>query len=195
MDSKPTTDDIKRSRTMSRIRSKDTSIELALRKALWNAGIRYRKNYTKLPGTPDIAITKHKIAIFCDGEFWHGKDWESKKGRIQSNRDYWIKKIERNIDRDTEVNRVICGNGWTVIRFWGNEIHDKLTDCVEEIQDIIFQSKIDSDNSDLIVCDRYPCGLINNDYDGNIVESDPLRYDTRDLPCFEPPFENPCQNL
>ena len=194
MESKPTTDDIKRSRTMSRIKSKDTSIELALRKALWGAGIRYRKNYAKLPGTPDIAITKYKIAIFCDGEFWHGKDWESKRGNIQSNHDYWIEKIERNIGRDIEVNRVICGNGWTVIRFWGNEILDRVADCVEEIQGIIFQSKIDSHSSNQITCDRYPCWLLRNDDGGNTNESDPLRYDAMDLPCFDSSFGSPCQD-
>ena len=97
MKGRATTDDVIRSRTMSRIKSKDTSIEVALRKALWNAGIRYRKNYRKLPGTPDIAITKHKVAVFCDGEFWHGKDWESKKDKIHSNRDFWIKRLSATL--------------------------------------------------------------------------------------------------
>jgi len=194
MKSKPVTDDAKRSYTMSRIKSKDTSIEVALRKALWKAGIRYRKNYNKLPGTPDIAITKHKIAVFCDGEFWHGKDWESKKSKIQSNREYWINKIERNINRDIDVNRVVCGNGWTVMRFWGNEIRDNLVGCVEEIQDIIFQSKINSHASNVKTCDRYPCELLCND-NGAIDESDLPHSKIRDLPCFESPFEMPCQNL
>jgi len=144
---KPLTDDSRRSYTMSRIKNKDTSIEVALRKALWKAGIRYRKNYKKLPGTLDIAITKYQIAIFCDGEFWHGKDWENSKSKIYSNRDFWIEKIERNIDRDNDVNRKICWNGWTVIRFWGNEIHDNLMGCVEDIKDIIFQKQIDSDST------------------------------------------------
>jgi len=179
---------------MSRIKSKDTSIEVSLRKALWSAGIRYRKNYTKLPGTPDIAITKYKIAVFCDGEFWHGKDWESKKGKIQSNRDYWIKKIERNIDRDIEINRVICGNGWAVIRFWGNEIRDNLTGCVKEIQDIIFQSKLDSHSSGLIVCELYPCWLLSNDKDTAMDESDLSHNKNNVLPCFESAFEMPCEN-
>ena len=138
----PTPPDAKRSYNMSRIKSKDTSIEVTLRKALWHAGIRYRKNYPGLPGTPDIAITKHKIAIFCDGEFWHGKDWETKKDKFNTNREFWINKIERNIDRDNEVDRKIRGNGWTVVRFWGNEIEKNLPGCVEEIQDIIFQGSI-----------------------------------------------------
>lgn len=70
-----------RRKNMQSIRSKDTSIELALRKALWNQGYRYRKNYKKLPGKPDIALTRYKIAVFCDSEFFHGKDWDALKVR------------------------------------------------------------------------------------------------------------------
>ena len=135
----PTTDDAKRSYTMSRIRSKDTSIEVKLRKALWASGIRYRKNYTALPGTPDIAITKHRIAIFCDGEFWHGKNWESVRHRLQSNREYWINKIERNIVRDHESDRALLGMGWTVVRFWGKDIEKRLDECVEDVKDAILE--------------------------------------------------------
>jgi len=138
---------------MSRIRSKDTFIEVSLRKALWRAGIRYRKNYKKLPGSPDIAITKHKIAIFCDGEFWHGKDWENKTVTIRSNCAFWIKKIVRNIERDNEVNRSLYGKGWTVIRFWGNDILNDLEGCVEDVQNVIFQSIISKYGEDFYVCD------------------------------------------
>jgi DNA mismatch endonuclease (patch repair protein) len=134
---------------MSRIKSSDTSIEMSLRRALWHAGVRYRKNYTKLPGTPDIAITKHRIAVFCDGEFWHGKDWEQKKFKIKSNRDYWINKIERNIERDNEINRVLGNRGWLVIRIWGKDIQDNVDGCVEDIKDAIFQSKLDALCDDL----------------------------------------------
>jgi len=191
---RPTTDDPIRSYTMSRIRNKDTSIEVSLRKALWKAGIRYRKNYAKLPGTPDIAITKHKIAIFCDGEFWHGKDWEKTKNKIQSNREYWIKKIERNIDRDIEVNRKVCGNGWTVVRFWGTEIRKNLSGCVEEIQDIIFQNKIDSQNIKLMTCPLYPCWLHGADNENKTAKPDPLHCETKAFPCFESAFESLCKN-
>jgi DNA mismatch endonuclease (patch repair protein) len=128
-----------RHKNMSRIRSSDTSIEILLRKALWREGIRYRKNYNKLPGRPDIAITKYKIALFCDGELWHGKDWEDKKKRIKTNKDYWIHKIERNIARDTENEKKLASMGWTVIRFWGNEIKKNLTDCVNEIKETIYE--------------------------------------------------------
>ena len=140
----PATVDAKRKKTMSRIKSKDTLIEVLLRKALWHDGIRYRKNYTKMPGSPDIVLTKHRIAIFCDGEFWHGNDWERKKLKIASNREYWIRKIERNIDRDNEINQKLFGNGWTVIRFWGNEIRDNVEGCVADIKEVIFQNKLDA---------------------------------------------------
>ena len=140
----PSTIDVKRKKTMSRIKSNDTTIEIQLRKALWRTGIRYRKNYKNLPGSPDIVLTKHRIVIFCDGEFWHGKDWERKKLKIACNRDYWIKKIERNIDRDNEINRKLNGDGWTVIRFWGIEIRGNVEGCVENIKDLIFQNKINT---------------------------------------------------
>lgn len=86
------------SKNMSKIHSSDTSIEIRLRKALWHRGYRYRKNYKLLPGSPDIVLTKYKIAIFCDSEFFHGKDWEILKLRLEKgkNPDYWIKKIERD---------------------------------------------------------------------------------------------------
>jgi DNA mismatch endonuclease (patch repair protein) len=125
--------------TMSRIRSGDTGIETSFRKALWHDGIRYRKNYKKLPGTPDIAITKHKIAIFCDGEFWHGKDWAGRKNRIKSNPEFWLEKIERNIRRDRDTNKKLEAMGWTVLRFWGKDIKNDLPACVREVQDAIVQ--------------------------------------------------------
>ena len=149
----PSTVDIKRKRTMSRIKSNNTSIEVSLRNALWHSGIRFRKNYKKLPGSPDIVISKHRIAIFCDGEFWHGKDWERKKNKIQSNREYWIRKIERNIDRDNEVNRSLYSSGWTVIRFWGSEIKNNIDGCVKEIEDAIFQNELDTICEDWDICD------------------------------------------
>ena len=124
---------------MSRIRSKDTSIELILRKALWHKGIRYRKNYKALPGTPDIAITKYRIAIFCDSEFFHGKDWEKLKLRLENgnNSTYWIKKITRNRERDDEVEKALRFREWTVLRFWGEDIKRYCDDCIKVIEDTI----------------------------------------------------------
>jgi DNA mismatch endonuclease (patch repair protein) len=142
---------------MSHIRSKNTSIEVSLRNALWHEGIRYRKNYDKLPGKPDIAITKYKIAIFCDGEFWHGKNWNSKRDAIKTNQDYWIPKIERNIDRDNEIDKTLQSLGWTVLRFWGKEINKNLEECVEEVKETMFQTKIgyyynnEFDESDVLI--------------------------------------------
>jgi len=119
--------------TMSRIRSKATSIEVKLQKALWHRGIRYRKNYGKVPGSPDIAIVKHRIAIFCDGEFWHGKDWDQKKHELKNNRDYWISKIERNMERDERYTRELTESGWQVIRFWGRDILSDIDACVDTV--------------------------------------------------------------
>lgn len=133
-----------RHRNMSHIRSKDTSIEIKLRKALWNKGYRYRKNYKKLPGTPDIVLTKQKIAIFCDSEFFHGKDWEILKPRLEKaeNGEYWKRKIERNIARDTEVEKQLLFLDWTIIRFWGKDIQKNVDQCVAVIEECIFDNHI-----------------------------------------------------
>lgn len=136
--------DKSRSDNMRKIKSSDTSIELKLRKALWHKGYRYRKNYKKLPGTPDIVLTKQKIAIFCDSEFFHGKDWEVLKGRLEqgSNADYWIKKIERNRNRDIENDKKLLYLGWTVIHFWGKEIMKRTDECITVIEEAIWDNKM-----------------------------------------------------
>lgn len=127
-------------KTMKRVKSKDTSIEVALRKALWEKGYRYRKNYAKLPGKPDIVIPKYKIAIFCDSEFFHGKDWEELKLQLQrgNNPDYWIKKIERNRQRDRENEKKLIFLGWNVVRFWGRDIAKNVNECVRVVEEIIW---------------------------------------------------------
>lgn len=129
-----------RHKNMSSIKSKDTSIELVLRKALWNKGIRYRKNYKELPGTPDIVLTKYKIAIFCDSEFFHGKDWEVLRPKLETgkNSDFWINKIGRNRERDDEINKKLLFEGWTVIRFWGKDIKKRTDECVKVVEEAIF---------------------------------------------------------
>lgn len=124
---------------MSRIKGRDTSIELALRKALWHKGYRYRKNYSALPGTPDIAITKYKIAIFCDSEFFHGYNWEIKKQKLGQNKEYWIKKIERNIERERLADLKLISMGWIPMHFWGKEILKSTKECVESIEDLILE--------------------------------------------------------
>ena len=122
-----------RRKNMQAIKSKDTTIELALRKALWHKGIRYRKNFKGLPGKPDIAITKYKIAVFCDSDYWHGYDWENRNQRIKSNREYWIPKIERNMQRDKEVTKALEDAGWKELRFWEFQIRKELDSCVEAV--------------------------------------------------------------
>ena len=132
-----------RHKNMKNIRSKDTAIEIRLRKALWQKGYRYRKNYKELPGCPDIVLTKYKIAIFCDGEFFHGKDWEVLKPCLEqsNNSQFWINKISRNIERDDEVNKKLLFLGWTVIRFWGKDIKKNPDECVKVIEEEIFERK------------------------------------------------------
>lgn len=128
---------------MQRIKAKDTSIEVKLRKALWSKGYRYRKNYGSLPGKPDIALTKYKIAIFCDSEFFHGKDWEVLKPRLEksNNSQYWINKISRNRERDDEINKKLLFEGWTVIRFWGKDIQKNVDECVRVVEETIWDIK------------------------------------------------------
>ena len=122
-----------RSYCMSRIRGKGTSIEVMLSKALWHRGLRFRKNSSSIYGHPDISIKKYRIAIFCDGDFWHGYDWEDRKDSIRSNREYWIPKIERNMAKDEEVSHVLTAMGYRVIRVWEHEIRNDLEDTVDMI--------------------------------------------------------------
>jgi DNA mismatch endonuclease, patch repair protein len=126
-----------RSAQMSRIRSTQTKPEITLRKALWGEGIRYRINYKKLPGKPDIIITSKKVIVFIDGEFWHGYDWETKKQKIKTNRSFWIPKIERNMERDTENNKTLKKLGYTVLRFWEHELKKDLNACLEKIREVL----------------------------------------------------------
>ena len=116
---------------MQRVKCKNTEIELRLRKELWSRGVRYRKNVSKITGKPDIAFIGKKVAVFCDSEFWHGSDWERQRAAIKSNRDFWIPKIERNIERDKKVNEALKAEGWTVLRFWGNEIKNNVEQCAD----------------------------------------------------------------
>lgn len=122
-----------RSRIMGKIRGKNTKPELLFRKALWAEGYRYRIDYKKLIGKPDILLKKYKTAIFIDGEFWHGHNWNERKLNIKSNRDFWIPKIERNMQRDAEVNTALEQKGYTVFRFWEKEVHKNLSECLDTV--------------------------------------------------------------
>ena len=126
-----------RKKNMQAIRSKDTEIELLLRKELWSRGYRYRKNYKKAVGKPDIALTKYKIAVFCDSEFWHGKNYQESTDRIGTNSDYWKQKIKRNMERDIQVTEQLQAEGWIVLRFWEKDIKKKTDECVQLILNAI----------------------------------------------------------
>jgi DNA mismatch endonuclease (patch repair protein) len=123
-----------RSRIMSAIRSTNTKDEVRLAKALWHLGYRYRKNNKTVFGKPDLTFKKLKIAIFVDSEFFHGKDWETQKYRVKTNTEFWQNKIERNRQRDVEVNNYLESQNWKVIRFWSHEIEKNLEDCIAIIQ-------------------------------------------------------------
>lgn len=122
------------SHNMRQIKNKDSVIELTLRRELWQRGLRYRKNVKSIFGKPDIAFIGKKVAVFCDSEFWHGYAWEISKDDIRSNQEFWINKIERNIQRDKEVNEHLRKEGWIVLRFWGREIIRDTSSCADIIQ-------------------------------------------------------------
>lgn len=124
-----------RSRLMQKIKSDKTRPEIILQKTLRKEGIKLKKNYRKLNGIPDIVLADDKIAIFVDGEFWHGYRWKEKKRKIKANRSYWIPKIERNIARDKKYNRKLRKEGWKVIRFWQHQIFKNLPRCIQKIKD------------------------------------------------------------
>jgi len=131
----PTREKIRR--TMQAVKSKGSKIETALIKELSARGHRFRKNDKTVFGKPDLTFKKIKLAIFVDSEFWHGKNWTVRKYDHKSNQDYWFKKIERNIQRDRQVNRTLKKEGWKVLRFWGKDIENKLLLCIKKIEKTI----------------------------------------------------------
>ena len=130
-----------RRRNMQAVRNKDSKIEIALRLALYHRGYRYRKNCKNVYGCPDIVFTREKIAVFCDSEFWHGYNWEQRKQDFKSKREFWIPKIERNMQRDKEVNYRLESDGYLVIRIWGNRIKNDLESVVDEIEQKIISRR------------------------------------------------------
>ncbi|MBN2597648.1 MAG: very short patch repair endonuclease [Marinifilaceae bacterium] len=130
-----------RSELMSKIRAKDTKPEIRFRAVLWSMGLRYRKNVKALPGTPDIVMRKYKLVVFIDDEFWHGYQWETKKAQIKSNKDFWIPKIERNMQRDKEVNAQLAAMGFYVLRFWNHQIKNELPYCIGRILEFTSQDQ------------------------------------------------------
>lgn len=126
---------------MQAVKSKGSKIEVLLSKTLWVKGYRYRKNDKSVFGKPDLTFKKLKIAVFVDSEFWHGKDWKKRKHDHKSNQDFWHKKIERNIARDKEVNKVLLKENWQVLRFWGKEIEENLQYCITKIVNAIHEAE------------------------------------------------------
>lgn len=124
-------------KNMRAVKNKDSAIEVLLCRELWRRGLRYRKNVAGLTGKPDIVFMGKKIAVFCDGDFWHGYDWENRKQDIKSRKEFWIPKIERNMQRDIEVNEALERDGWLVLRFWGNEIKTNCSACADKIEMIL----------------------------------------------------------
>ncbi|PIF32434.1 T/G mismatch-specific endonuclease [Flavobacterium sp. 9] len=131
-----------RSKLMGAIRSTNTKDEVRLAKALWALGYRYRRNNKTVFGKPDFTFKKIKLAIFVDGEFFHGKNWDIDRNRIKTNSEFWIKKIERNIQRDIEVNTYLESQNWKILRFWSNDIKKNLDSCVLEIQNAIAEKQV-----------------------------------------------------
>ncbi|MFF5383344.1 very short patch repair endonuclease [Pedobacter suwonensis] len=131
-----------RSYNMSRIRSKNTKVEMLLRSALWAKNIRFRIHPDKVMGSPDIFIAKYRLVIFIDGDFWHGYNWAATRERLKSNKEFWIAKIERNMQRDEQVNLYFAEKGFTVMRFWEHQIKTRLKECVNQVMLYIESSKI-----------------------------------------------------
>ena len=130
-----------RRKCMRANKSIGTKPELLLAKAMWRLGLRYRKNSKTVFGKPDFSFKKYKVAVFVDGEFWHGKDWERRKNDIKSNREFWLEKIEHNIRRDAEVTGRLKAEGWTVLRFWGRELAKNPDAAAEKIQRVIHEKR------------------------------------------------------
>ena len=136
---------------MSKVKLKNGTAEQLLAKKLWHMRYRYRKNDKRLPGSPDIAIPRHRIAIFVDGEFWHGKDWETRKPRLKSNREYWIEKIEENMARDIRVDKQLRESDWTPLHFWSKDVLKDVESCVSDILSVMIENEYKEQLQD--VCD------------------------------------------
>ena len=125
---------------MSKVRLKNGKAETILAKRLWHEGYRYRRNYKKLPGSPDIALTTYKVAVFVDGEFWHGENWKERKAKLKHNREYWIEKIEENMARDKRVDDQLQEMGWTTVHFWEKQVLKHTDECLQVVLEL-FEKK------------------------------------------------------
>ena len=132
------------SKRMANVKLKHGAEETLIAKTLWHEGFRYWLNYKKIPGSPDIAIRKYHIAVFIDGEFWHGDNWERRKTKLKRNREYWIEKIEENMARDSRVDKELVSLGWTPIHFWAKEVQKHPEICIETIKELIFDQRVNT---------------------------------------------------
>ena len=122
---------------MSNVRLKNGKAETILAKRLWHEGYRYRRNYKKLPGSPDIALTTYRVAVFVDGEFWHGENWEERKSKLKHNHEYWIEKIEENMARDKRVDGRLQDMGWTTVHFWEKQVLKHTDECLQGVLELL----------------------------------------------------------
>ena len=122
---------------MSNVRLKNGKAETILAKRLWDEGYRYRRNYKKLPGSPDIALTTYRVAVFVDGEFWHGENWEERKSKLKHNHEYWIEKIEENMARDKRVDGRLQDMGWTTVHFWEKQVLKHTDECLQVVLELL----------------------------------------------------------
>ena len=122
---------------MSKVRLKNGKAETILAKRLWHEGYRYSRNYKKLPGSPDIALTTYKVAVFVDGEFWHGENWKERKAKLKHNREYWIEKIEENMARDKRVDGQLQEMGWTTVHFWEKQVLKHTDECLQVVLELL----------------------------------------------------------
>ena len=122
---------------MSKVRLKNGKAETVLAKRLWHEGYRYRRNYKKLPGSPDIALTTYRVAVFVDGEFWHGENWDERKAKLKHNREYWIEKIEENMARDKRVDSQLQEMGWATVHFWEKQVLKHTDECLQIVLELL----------------------------------------------------------
>lgn len=123
---------------MSAIRGHDTAPELILRKAVWKTGLRYRVNDRRVYGRPDITFSRAKLAVFCDGDYWHGHNWALRgykdlNDELSHYKPFWAEKIRRNVERDRDVDKKLTSEGWYVLRFWENDIRNDAQNCAQKI--------------------------------------------------------------
>jgi DNA mismatch endonuclease (patch repair protein) len=119
-----------RSYCMSRIKGKDTGLEVRVRSELHKRGLRFRKHVKELPGRPDIVFSRARVAVFIDGDFWHGYRFPAWKDKVS---DFWKKKISENRERDKKNHRKLREMGWMVIRLWQHELKKDFSSCIEKI--------------------------------------------------------------